>query len=210
MRYGLLCNAACGLLACVLVLEAGARPQAAADTAKRVALARDARAAAAFEAVVPVLHNPRCMNCHSTGDFPRQGDDSHPYTMNVRRGPDGHGANSVKCSTCHQGHNLVGLHVPPGAPEWALPSPAMSMIWEGLSDRQLCELLKDPRQNGHRTVEQIKEHMSSPLVLWGWHPGEGRTPISIPFSRFLAETNTWAENDAACPVEANPPGSDAW
>lgn len=37
----------------------------------------DAAAAAAFEAIIPVLHHPRCMNCHSTGDYPRQGDDSH-------------------------------------------------------------------------------------------------------------------------------------
>ncbi len=46
---------------------------------------------ALFTAFVPVLRHPRCMNCHSQGDFPRQGDDSHRHTMNVRRGPDGHG-----------------------------------------------------------------------------------------------------------------------
>ena len=46
----------------------------------------DAGAAAAFEAIVPVLRHPRCMNCHSTGDFPRQGDNSHPHTMQIRRG----------------------------------------------------------------------------------------------------------------------------
>ena len=51
------------------------------------------------------------------------------------------------------------------------------MIWEGLTDGQLCELLKDPRQNGHRSVQQIVEHMSTPLVLWGWNPGEGRSAI---------------------------------
>jgi hypothetical protein len=50
------------------------------------------------------------------------------------------------------------------------------MIWEGLSDRQLCELLKDSTRNGHRTAEQIVEHMNTPLVLWGWAPGDGRTP----------------------------------
>src|SRR5438445_602908 len=50
---------------------------------------RDAAAAAAFEAMLPVLRHPRCMNCHSAGDFPRQGDDSHPHAMNVRRGLDG-------------------------------------------------------------------------------------------------------------------------
>ena len=105
----------------------------------------DAGAAAAFEAIVPVLRHPRCMNCHSNGDFPRQGDDSHRHTMQIRRGPDGKGVNAVRCSTCHQDHNLAGLHMPPGAPNWHLPSPAMPMIWEGLTDHQLCELLKDRR-----------------------------------------------------------------
>src|SRR5204862_1215546 len=97
-----------------------------------------------FTAFVSVLRNPRCMNCHSQGDFPRQGDDGHQHTMNVRRGPDGNGLLGVKCSTCHQDHNLAGEHMPPGAPGWHLPSVGMPMVWEGLTDRQLCELFKDP------------------------------------------------------------------
>jgi hypothetical protein len=163
----------------------------------------DAGAAAAFEAIVPVLRHPRCMNCHSNGDFPRQGDDSHRHTMQIRRGPDGKGVNAVRCSTCHQDHNLAGLHMPPGAPNWHLPSPAMPMIWEGLTDHQLCELLKDPQQNGHRTAEQIVEHMHTPLVLWGWVPGEGRTPIPTPQHDFLAKVQEWAARGAACPAGAS-------
>jgi hypothetical protein len=163
----------------------------------------DAAAAAAFEAIVPVLRHPRCMNCHSAGDFPRQGDDSHRHTMQVYRGPDGHGINAVQCSTCHQGHNLVGLHTPPGAPDWSMPSTAMPMIWDGLSDRQLCELLKDPKRNGHRTAEQIVEHMNAPLVLWGWAPGDGRTPIPTPRSRFLMKVREWVAKGAACPLAAS-------
>ena len=156
-------------------------------------------AAAAFEALAPALRNPRCMNCHSTGDYPRQGNDSHRHTMDIRRGPDGDGVNAVKCSTCHQDHNTAGAHTPPGAADWHLPSPAMPMIWEGLTDRQLCELLKDPKQNGNRTVSQIVEHMSTPLVLWGWHPGDGRTPIPMPQQEFLAKVTAWATNGATCP-----------
>lgn len=161
---------------------------------------RDPVAAAAFEDIVPVLHHPRCMNCHSSGGFPRQGDDSHPHTMQVRRGPDGTGENSVACSTCHQDHNLVGLHMPPGASDWHLPPSATPMIWDGLTDLELCNLLKDRRQNGHRSIRQIVEHMSTPLVLWGWHPGEGRSPIPMPQSEFLAKVRSWAANGAACPV----------
>jgi hypothetical protein len=165
----------------------------------------DAAAAAAFEAIIPVLHHPRCMNCHSTGDYPRQGDDSHRHTMQVRRGPDGDGALAVKCSTCHQDHNLEGLHVPPGAPDWQLPSPAMPMIWEGLTDHQLCELFKDPKQNGNRNVNQIVLHMSTPLVLWGWNPSEGRNPVSIPEAEFLAKVKEWAAKGAACPADGSTP-----
>jgi hypothetical protein len=154
----------------------------------------------AFEAMMPVLRHPRCMNCHSSGDFPRQGDDSHPHIMDVRRGPDGHGMNGVKCSTCHQDHNLLGIHMPPGAPDWSLPSPSAPMIWEGLSDHQLCQLFKDPTRNGHRAVAQIVEHMHTPLVLWGWNPGEGRTPIPYSEPRFLENVKLWADNGAACPA----------
>jgi len=160
---------------------------------------QDDAAAFAFQSMTRVLRHPGCMNCHSTGDFPRQGDDEHRHTMSVRRGPDGHGIAAVKCSTCHQDHNSIGLHTPPGAPDWHLPSPQMPMIWEVLSDRQLCELLKDPKQNGGRNVDQIVEHMQTPLVLWGWNPGEGRTPIPIPQSEFLSEVKAWASNGAGCP-----------
>lgn len=159
----------------------------------------DAAAAAAFESIVPVLHHPRCMNCHSRGDFPRQGDDEHRHTMNVRRGPDGDGVLALKCSSCHQNHNLEGQHMPPGAPDWHLPPPGMPMIWEGLSDRQLCELFKDPQQNGNRNVDEIVEHMSSPLVSWGWNPGEGRTAIPVSQKEFLAKVKDWAAKGAACP-----------
>lgn len=160
----------------------------------------DAAAVAAFMDMVPVLHNPRCMNCHMSGDYPRQGDDSHVHIMQVKRGPEGHGVNGVMCSTCHGNHNLAGVHMPPGAPDWALPKPSMPMIWEGLSDRQLCELLKDPNQNGHRTVADLIEHMRTPLVLWGWHPGEGRTPIPVPEARFEADVERWVALGAACPA----------
>ena len=153
------------------------------------------------ESIVPVLHHPRCMNCHSRGDFPRQGDDEHRHAMNVRRGPEGDGVTAVKCSSCHQDHNTEGLHTPPGAPDWRLPSPAMPMIWEGLTDRQLCELFKDPQQNGGRDVDGIVEHMNTPLVLWGWHPGEGRAPIPVPRSEFIAKVKDWAAKGAACPGE---------
>ena len=165
----------------------------------------DAKAASAFTSIVPVLRHPRCMNCHSSGDFPRQGDDLHRHTMNIRRGLNGEGVAGLRCSTCHQNHNLAGEHMPPGAPDWHLPSAREPMIWEGLSDRQLCELFKDPAHNGHRTVDGIVQHMNTPLVLWGWHPGEGRIPIPMPENEFLAKVKEWASHGAACPSETSSP-----
>ena len=155
---------------------------------------------ALFTALVPVLRHPRCMNCHSRGDFPRQGDDGHPHIMNVRRGPDGQGVTAEKCSTCHQDHNLVGEHMPPGAPNWGLPPSNMPMIWEGLTDGQICASIKDPKQNHSRNLQQLVEHLTEDkLVAWGWNPGEGRTAVPMPHDEFSAKVKSWQAAGAPCP-----------
>ena len=193
---------AIGTMACQLALRAAAKQKDAQRTAGNAG--RDeAASAAAFASIVPVLRHRRCMNCHSSGDFPRQGDDGHRHTMNVRRGIYGEGVSGLKCSACHQEHNLEGEHMPPGAPGWHLPAAREPMIWEGLSDRQLCELFKNPASNGHRGVDEIVQHMNTPLVLWGWHPGEGRTPIPMSENEFLAKAREWASSGAACPAEGS-------
>jgi hypothetical protein len=122
--------------------------------------------------------------------------------MDVRRGLEGQGVAGLKCSTCHQDRNLAGEHLPPGAPDWHLPSPREPMIWEGLSDQQLCELLKDTARNGHRSVDEIVQHMSTPLVRWGWRPGEGRTPIPMPEVEFQAKVKEWAARGGGCPSKS--------
>lgn len=38
--------------------------------------------------------------------------------------------------------------------------------------------------------------MSTPLVLWGWNPGEGRTPIPMKLSEFQARVKDWAAKGA--------------
>ena len=155
---------------------------------------------ALFIAWVPVLRHPRCMNCHSKGDYPRQGDDGHPHTMNVRRGPGGYGVTAEKCSTCHQDYNLGDAHLPPGAPGWHLPPPSKPMIWQGLTDAQLCESIKDPKQNKGRNLDQLVEHLTEDkLVLWGWNPGVGRTPVPIAHEEFSAKVKQWQAAGAPCP-----------
>jgi mono/diheme cytochrome c family protein len=157
---------------------------------------------ALFTAFVSVLRNPRCMNCHSPGDFPRQGDDGHPHAMNVRRGPDGHGVTAQTCSTCHQDHNLTGANLPPGAPHWGLPPPATPMIWQGLTDAQICRSLKNPKENKNRNIDQLVEHFAKDeLVAWGWSPGEGRTAIPMPRDEFVAKVKQWQAAGAPCPSD---------
>ncbi|MGH9538173.1 MAG: hypothetical protein ACRD3H_09625 [Terriglobales bacterium] len=176
-----------------------ARPVAAAGMSAK----RDASSGndgALFTAFVPVLRNPRCMNCHSQGDFPRQGDDGHPHSMNVRRGPEGHGVTAEKCSTCHQDHNLAGAHLPPGAPNWGLPPATTPMIWQGLTDGQICQSIKDPKQNKNRNLDQLVEHLTEDkLVMWAWNPGEGRTPVPMPHDEFSAKVKRWRAAGAPCP-----------
>jgi len=160
----------------------------------------DAKARAAFLSIIPVLKHPRCLNCHATGDFPRQGDDNHIHTQNVRRGLDGHGKYSQKCGACHQEQNVAGLNMPPGAPNWHLPPANMPMIWEGKTPGQICQQIKDPKQNNGKSVAQIIEHVTADkIVMWGLNPGEGRTPPPISHQEFAAKFQDWASNGAACP-----------
>ncbi|HWY68391.1 MAG TPA: hypothetical protein VNX88_06980 [Terriglobales bacterium] len=155
-----------------------------------------------FLSFVSVLRHPRCMNCHSQGNFPRQGDDGHPHAMNVRRGPDGHGVTAEKCATCHQDHNLAGAHLPPGAPNWGLPPASTPMIWQGLTDAQVCRSIKDPKQNKNRNLDQLVEHLTEDkLVMWGWNPGEGRNAIPMPHDEFVSKVKAWQAAGAPCPTD---------
>ena len=160
----------------------------------------DARARELFLSIIPVLKHPRCLNCHANGDFPRQGDDSHVHTQNVKRGLYGFGKYGQRCSTCHQEENVAGLNMPPGAPNWQLPPADTPMIWEGKTPGQICRQIKDPKQNNGKTIAQIVEHVTADkLVLWGWNPGEGRTLPPMDHDEFARRFQEWATNGAACP-----------
>ena len=82
-----------------------------------------------------------------------------------------------------------------------MPPSDNPLVWEGLTDRELCELFKDPTKNGQRNMDQIVEHMRTPLVLWGWNPGEGRTPIPVPENVFLANAQRWVAEGGKCPAQ---------
>jgi hypothetical protein len=154
----------------------------------------------AFLQVYKVFTSPRCQNCHPAGDSPLQGDDSHVHLQYVQRGKNGHGVYGMRCDTCHQTTNLSGEHMPPGNPKWSLPTPQHKMIIVGRLPAELCRQLKDPKQTGGRSLQQLLEHVSSDdLVGWAWDPGTGRIPPPLSRADTVAQMKIWIDGGAACP-----------
>src|SRR5882762_2879076 len=187
-------SAACG--AALLSIAAMATVHAAPRSPKPDAN----RSREAFLEVYKVFTSPRCQNCHPAGDSPLQGDDSHVHAQNVKRGKDGHGVYGMRCDTCHQTTNLPGEHMPPGNPKWSLPSPEHKMVIVGRSPAELCRQLKDRKQTGGRSLEQLLEHVSTDdLVGCARIPGPGRTPPPLPRAETTAQMKIWIAGGAACP-----------
>jgi len=197
---------------CLLAVARLFAPQDSTATSPNVRNGETAKAA--FAEAYKVFMHPRCVNCHPAGDSPLRGEDSRPHTgLRLRRGADGQGVFTLKCTNCHQAQNQQGLHMPPGAPNvlgdgsldlttprWHLPSAQTPMIFQGRSAARLCRQLQDPKQNGGLTAEQLIHHVSNdPLVLWGWNPGEGRTTPPISHDQFVESIKQWLDNGGACP-----------
>ena len=156
-----------------------------------------AREAGGWGEVSAVLRHPRCMNCHTVTEFPRQGDDRHRHQQRVMRGPKGAGAATLQCAACHQNSNSYDGKVP-GAPSWHLAPLAMG--WEKLNEAQLCAALKDRAKNGNRSLEALVEHMTGdPLVQWAWAPGARAAP-PLPQAAFHGAVRRWAAEGARCPA----------
>ena len=156
--------------------------------------------AKAFLIVSQTLLHPRCVNCHPDGDSPLVGDQSRPHPMGIKRGPEGVGVAGLSCKACHQDNNLPQEHTPPGAQQWHMPTRDMPMVFQKRTPRQLCEQLKNPAQNGGRNLEEVLEHVrEAPLVLWGWKPGNRRTPAPGSHDEFVRVMTEWVKGGAACP-----------
>ena len=49
-------------------------------------------------------------------------------------------------------------------------------------------------------LEDIITHVSDDdLVLWGWDPGDGRTPPPLNHAEFVKAMTEWIEKGATCP-----------
>jgi hypothetical protein len=186
--FTLLCAAAAaGLLSC-----------AAGQTVNSQTAADDAGARKAFLEASAVFFHPRCQNCHPAGDAPTVGNESKPHPFNVKRGPNGKGVAPLNCAMCHRDTNPTGG--PPGVPNWHMPPEGMPMVFQDRTPGELCRQLKDPKQNGGKTGEQIIGHISGdPLVLWGWNPGGERAIPRMSHKDFSAKMNEWVKKGAACP-----------
>jgi hypothetical protein len=191
----------------VLVCGAAASPSVSPSSAPSANASTKATAAlAAFDTIQTVLQHPRCQNCHIPGDAPLQFDAGLTHAQNVKRGPEGKGAPGLPCSACHGAVNppaSYGEHMPPGAPDWHLPPPERKMIFIHQSKADLCATIKDTKRNGGKDLAALLEHVShDKLVLWGWNPGVGRAPVSVPHDEFVAKFKTWIDGGAPCPPKS--------
>ena len=196
----ILCVPLLALPACRLTKKESGSASAAtnANAAVETSQGDDAGSREAFLAAYKVFMHPRCLNCHPAGDAPLQGEESHLHAQNVKRGPAGRGVYGMKCGACHQLTNLSGANMPPGAPDWHLPPPAMA--FEGKTPGELARQLKDPKLNGGKTVEGAIEHLAAdPLVLWGWSPGDGRGIPPLSHAEFVQKMRAWVDKGAAAP-----------
>jgi hypothetical protein len=76
----------------------------------------------------------------------------------------------------------------------------MPLVFEGRSSAELCRQLGDPAQNGGKTPEEVLEHLAGdPLVLWGWNPGDGRSPVPLPHDELVAAVRAWVDDGCDCP-----------
>ena len=200
-----------GLLTIVLIAVSsfeGAGPRQL-EAASRQSRQPSSEGLAAWQQVYAVLTHPRCINCHTAGNYPQQGDDRHRHLFNVTRGPEGKGVPALQCATCHQAANADTTGVP-GGRGWHLAP--LSMKWQDTNDRILsssavCSAVSDRSRNGDRDgAALLKHNEEEPLVLWAFNPGRRvdgslRTSPPITHDQFVAATRLWVEAGMPCPQQ---------
>lgn len=167
-----------------------------------------AQGLASWEEVYSVLIHPRCINCHTAGNYPQQGDNRERHFANVIRGPEGKGVPGLSCASCHQESNADSTGVP-GGHNWHLAPE--SMKWQDLNDNPLssaavCRAVTDRSKNHNLDGPGLlKHHESEALVLWAWNPGRRpdgtlRSPPPMSHQQFVAATRRWVDAGTPCPT----------
>jgi mono/diheme cytochrome c family protein len=162
-----------------------------------------------WQAIYSVMTSPRCINCHSMTEFPRQTDERYPHVFHVERGADDRGPDMKRCSACHGMRNNPDTGVP-GRTDWRMPPAEMSTeSSSGIakSGPQLCADLKDKTRNGDRDFAQLLEFIETdPFILWAWDPGtraNGKartTPPVATYQEFYKLFKAWADAGGPCPA----------
>ena len=164
--------------------------------------------------VYSVLTHPRCLNCHTATNYPRQGDDRHRHKFGIVRGHDGKGVPGALCVACHQASNNSASGVP-GGPGWHIAP--LSMSWESkpgvaMSSTALCSTLKTRAKNGNHSLAELTEHhKKEALVLWAFEPGtrsDGTPRVAPPMTHaeFVGAFEKWAQAGGPCPAPAKTAG----
>jgi mono/diheme cytochrome c family protein len=176
------------------------------ETTPPPARSTKAEGLAAWQQIYSVMSHPRCINCHTAGDYPQQGDDRHRHLFNVVRGSEGKGAAALQCATCHQSSNADSTGVP-GAEGWHLAP--LSMRWQDASDKiqpssAVCRTVTDRAKNGGLDGAGLVKHHQTELVKWAWQPGvrndgSARSVPPISYEQFMAATRNWVQAGMPCP-----------
>ena len=166
----------------------------------------------AWSRVYEVASHPRCANCHTgESDRPMWSGPAYgktrPHGMNIRAGASRIGAEHLLCSTCHtttsevkEQANDTAHAAPKVAMAWRLAPPEAD--WFGRTSRQICEQLRDPKQNGDRTMLELAEHLDHDLILhWAWNPGGGREPAPYSLHEHIDDLLIWGVAGFPCPSE---------
>ncbi len=167
----------------------------------------------AWPEIYSVLTHPRCINCHTSTDYPRQTDARHPHFYGVVRGAStpnksmgNIGSAIARCSFCHGDANNAFTGAP-GVPlqgklGWRLAP--LSDAWESapnvaMDGATLCQKIK-----GYAEHHNLLEHLATPLVQWAFNPGDNlygqaRTKPPLTYPEFIEAVEWWLKDGMPCP-----------